>query len=112
MILLDDEYNVDVIDHDNENVLAIEEEIVSNQEVRLHAFTNNSDPRIFYIAATYKENSLEVLIDTGSHNNFIQEGLVDRLSLLSVRVPKFRVYMGNGQFLLCDHLCMNIYLLL
>ena len=48
----------------------------------------------------------------GSHNNFIQEVLVDKLGLLSVQAPKFLVYMGNGQFLLCDRMSMNISLVL
>ena len=47
-----------------------------------------------------------------SHNNFIQEGLVDKLGLLSDPAPKFHVYMGNGQFLLCDRMCMNLSLVI
>ena len=55
---------------------------------------------------------MEVLIDTASHNNFIQEGLVDELGLQLVTAQGFCVYIGNGQFLLCDRICVDIPLIL
>ena len=55
---------------------------------------------------------MEFLIDTGSHNNFIQEGLVTKLGLLNVPAKRFKVYMGNGQSFLCDHMCSSIPLIL
>ena len=68
--------------------------------------------RIFRLAASYRDHSVEVLVNVGSHNNFIQEGLVDQLGLQPVTAPRFRVYMGNGQFLLCDKICMDVPLML
>ena len=112
MLLHDDECIDSPTATNTKAIQASRTEIVSEQEVSLHAFTNNSNFWIFHIAASYKEHSLEVLIDTCSHNNFIQEGLVEKLVLFSVLAPKFRVYMGSGQFLLCDSICMNIPLLL
>ena len=55
---------------------------------------------------------MEVLIDTGSHNNFIQECLVDQLGLQSVPALRFFVYIGNGQFLVCDQICAIVPLIL
>ena len=43
MILLDDEYSESPTDHGSDTILATWDEIVSEQEVSLHAFTNNSN---------------------------------------------------------------------
>ena len=51
------------------------------EEVCLNAFSNVANPRIFWIIAQHGSKSLEVLIDTGSNNNFIQEALAARLGL-------------------------------
>lgn len=49
---------------------------MDEQVVSLHSLTNTSNPQIFRIPAACEEQSVEVLIDTGSHNS-IQETLVD-----------------------------------
>ncbi|XP_073153488.1 uncharacterized protein [Henckelia pumila] len=81
-------------------------------EVTLHTLTSASNPRIFRITAAFQSAPIEVLIDTGSHNNFIQEGLVERLGIPSNASRHFRVYMGNGQYLWCDRMCSQVPLVL
>ncbi|XP_073152993.1 uncharacterized protein [Henckelia pumila] len=81
-------------------------------EVSLHTLTNTPNPRIFRITATHHQEPVEVLIDTGSHNNFIQEGLVNLLGIPSSTTKRFRVYMGNGQHLWCDRMCSQVSLIL
>jgi hypothetical protein len=49
-----------------------------------------------------EKKMLGVLIDTGSNNNFIREALVDKLGLSWVDAKRFKVYMGNGKYLLCN----------
>ena len=112
MILLDEEYGDLLNESDSEPIQAPLDEIVFEPEVRRHALTNASNLWIFCLATTYREHFIEVLIDRGSHNNFIQEGLVDKLGLQCVPAQRFLVYIGNGQFLLCDRMCVSIPLVL
>lgn len=55
-----------------------EEEI---REVSLNTFSNANNLRIFQILAKHGAQTIEVLIDIGSNNNFIQEALVEKLGL-------------------------------
>lgn len=50
-------------------------------EVSLHPLTNPINPCILRISAKQKTETLEVLIDTGSNTNFVQEGIVHKLGL-------------------------------
>lgn len=83
---------------------AVEEEM----EVSLNAFSNSINPHVYRIPARVGKEALEVLIDTGSNNNFIQESLVEKLALSWKEAKRFRVYMGNGQYLNCDKICVDV----
>ena len=94
-----------------------EEEIVEADdnpvdEVSLNALSNSANPRIFRIQAKQGTEKLEVLIDTGSNNNFIQESLAAQLRLPWEETKRFKVYMGNGNFLICSKLCRDVELVL
>ena len=84
MILLDEEYGDLSTDSESEPKQKPLEEIAPEPKVSLPALTNAYNLWIFCLVATYQEHSVEVLIDTSSHNNFIQEGLVDKLGLQCV----------------------------
>ena len=80
MILLDDEFGEVSIQSDSEltwQPLAINAKLEVETEVSLHALTNASNLQIFRLAASYRDHSVEVLIEMGSRNNFIQEGMVN-----------------------------------
>ncbi|CAI9757982.1 unnamed protein product [Fraxinus pennsylvanica] len=77
------------------NDTAEEEEL----EVSLNTLANSVNPRIFRIMAKHRIESWEVLIDTGSNNNFIQEALVEKMGLNWEETRQFKVYMGNGHYL-------------
>ncbi|XP_062114581.1 uncharacterized protein LOC133825687 [Humulus lupulus] len=62
--------------------------------------------------ATHGKETLEVLVDTGSNNNFIQESLAAQLKLPCEDTRRFKVYMGNGNFLLCTKICKEVELVL
>lgn len=57
-----------------EHILDSEED----PEVSLHTLTNASSHHIFRLTTQIHQKTVEVLIDTGSHNNFIQEDLVEK----------------------------------
>ena len=80
MILLDDEFGEVSVPSDIEltpQLLATTAELEVEPEVSLHALTNASNLQIFRLAASYRDHSVEVLIEMGSRNNFIQEGMVN-----------------------------------
>ena len=87
-------------------------EDASVEEVSLHSLSNSMNPRIFRIMASHGSETVEVLIDTGSNNNFIQETLMNQLKFPYEETKRFKVYMGNGHFLLCSKLCRGVELLL
>ncbi|XP_060967566.1 uncharacterized protein LOC115704201 [Cannabis sativa] len=63
------------------------------EEGSLNSLSNAVNPRIFRITAYHGKEPLEVLIDTGSNNNFIQEALAARLGLNCEETKRFKVYM-------------------
>jgi hypothetical protein len=77
-------------------------------EVSLNTFSNSVNPHIFCTSAKVENKVLEVLIDTGSNNNFIREAWVDKLGLSWVEAKRFKVYMGNQQYLLCNKKCTDV----
>lgn len=81
-------------------------------EVSLHALTSASNPRVFRITGHHRHIPVEILIDTESHNNFVQEGLLDKLGIACMAAKRFRVYMGNGQYLWCEKMCSKVSLAL
>ena len=79
MILLDEDYGELPNDSTSETIPTTVDELLMNHK---SAFKPLLMLPIFgYSAATYREHFVEVLIDIGSHNNFIQEGLVENLGL-------------------------------
>ncbi|KAM6583243.1 hypothetical protein CsatB_010245 [Cannabis sativa] len=82
------------------------------EEGSLNSLSNAANPRIFRITAYHGKEPLEVLIDTGSNNNFIQEALAARLGLNCEETKRFKVYMGNGNSLWCSQVCKRVELML
>jgi len=74
----------------------------------LNTFSNFVNTHIFRISPKLEKSVLEVLIDTGSNKNFIREALVDELGLSWVDAKRFKVYMGNEQYLLCNKKCTDV----
>nr|XP_048334882.1 uncharacterized protein LOC125423780 [Ziziphus jujuba var. spinosa] len=79
-------------------------------EVNLNTLSNSVNACIFCLLAKHATETLEVTIDTGSNNNFIQEALVEKLGLKWEETRRFKVYMGNGQHLVYDKQCLGVQL--
>lgn len=47
---------------------------------------------------------VSVLVDTGSSHDFLHPRIAERLRLPLTAVRPFRVYVGNGESLLCSHM--------
>ena len=55
---------------------------------------------------------VQILIDSGSTHTFIQKRIVHQLGLLVTPSKQFKVYIGNGDFLVCDSNCVEVKLCL
>lgn len=51
-----------------------------------------------------------MLIDNGSTHKFIQLALAERLNINILPTNGFRVYIGNGDSLVCQHKCVGVLL--
>ena len=78
---------------EHESVSVVGEDEV---EVSLNTLSHSINPRIFQIMARHGIEALEVVIDNGSDNYFIQEALVDKLGLKCEKATRFQMYMDNG----------------
>lgn len=63
-------------------------------------------PRSLRILGKHGKFSFQVLIDNGSTQNFIKPALVERLCLTITPTSGFRVYIRNGNSLVCEHKCV------
>ncbi|CAA0807061.1 Unknown protein, partial [Striga hermonthica] len=57
---------------------------------------NKRGPRMIRFTVEIKDMLLEVLVDSGSSLNFIDEGIAQKLKLVPTKVKKFSVKVANG----------------
>ncbi|XP_062104283.1 uncharacterized protein LOC133815460 [Humulus lupulus] len=63
---------------------------ITEDVVSLNSLSNSMNPGIFWIMAKHGAETLEVLIDTGNNNNFIQESLANHLQLSWEETKRFK----------------------
>ncbi|XP_061346531.1 uncharacterized protein LOC133292167 [Gastrolobium bilobum] len=76
----------------------------------IHSLAGERHPRALQFHVEIKGRLVPVLVDSGSSHCFVQKKLVDVSGLATVKVPKMRVFLGNGEFLICDRKCMEVLL--
>ncbi|XP_061338071.1 uncharacterized protein LOC133284947 [Gastrolobium bilobum] len=79
-----------------------------SNEAALHSLEGESNPRALQFRVHFRSRLVAILVDSGSSHNFIQKQLVDSIGLPTVKVPKMRVFLGNGEFLTCDRKCLSV----
>ena len=79
-------------------------------EVSLHALAGQYNPRTIRVRGRIDNHYVNVLVDSGSTHNFIQERIAKQLGLPIILSKHFKVYVGNGDFLICDSKCVNVQL--
>ncbi|XP_061357352.1 uncharacterized protein LOC133301690 [Gastrolobium bilobum] len=90
------------------------EEIVWNsqpipqEDAALHSLTEGSMSKAFNFVADIHGTKTTVLVDTGSTHNFVKKELALELELPMIRIKRMRVFLGNGEFLVCDHKCKAV----
>ncbi|XP_024031413.1 uncharacterized protein LOC112094537 [Morus notabilis] len=84
------------------------EEVVTGDISSLNALAGQGNPRSLRLRGEIGPHYFQVLIDSGSTHNFIKPALAERLGLPIQPTPTFRVYIGNGDFLLCQFTCHQV----
>ncbi|VFQ61172.1 unnamed protein product [Cuscuta campestris] len=102
LMILDDDDTEDTTDGVAQDEVAVTARISS-----LNSMAGVTTPRSLRLFATVSDQSLVVLIDGGSTHNFIHPTLVERLRLPVLDIVPFKVYVGNGAYLLCSKQCMD-----
>lgn len=74
----------------------------------LHTLSGLGRPRSLHLIGTIGHQQQRVLVDSGSTHNFIQPKVAQSLLLETRSVTPFRVYVGNGDYLICRHMCPNV----
>ncbi|XP_061367568.1 uncharacterized protein LOC133310624 [Gastrolobium bilobum] len=78
----------------------------------LHILAASVNPRSLQLSALIRKQEVVVLIDSGSSHNFIRKQLADDLQLPMSRVTRMKVFMGNGEYMICEKKCVNVSLLI
>ncbi|KAH9738515.1 hypothetical protein KPL71_018818 [Citrus sinensis] len=74
----------------------------------LNALAGQANPRSLRLIGAIASHTFQVLIDSGSTHNFIKPALAERLGLAIHPTTNFRVYIGNGDFLVCKQFCPQV----
>lgn len=74
----------------------------------LNSMAEPRNPQSFCIKGEINKQQIQVLIDGGSTNNFINPKLAKHLQLSATTISPFHVYIGNGDSLACNSCCHNV----
>ena len=81
------------------------DETVTGHMLSLNALAGQGNPRSFRLLGESGSHRFQVLIDNGSTHNFIKPVVAERVDLAIQPTSPFRVYIGNGDFLVCHYSC-------
>ncbi|XP_077219649.1 uncharacterized protein LOC143853808 [Tasmannia lanceolata] len=82
----------------------------NSAEICFHAMVGQLNPRTIRVIGVSTHTSLHILIDRGSTHNFVQEKVAQSLHWPIMPTTPFKVLIGNGDSLLCTHLCSNAHI--
>ncbi|XP_061358911.1 uncharacterized protein LOC133303071 [Gastrolobium bilobum] len=82
-----------------------------NEDASLHSLSEIHNSKALNFVTTIQGQTVTILVDTGSTHSFIQRHLVSALQIPVIRIRKMRVFLGNGEFLVCDSKCLKVKLM-
>ncbi|XP_061353954.1 uncharacterized protein LOC133298640 [Gastrolobium bilobum] len=97
---------------DEQIVWQPEAKTIEMSDAALHSMVGDTNPRALHFDIPFHGEMVQVLIDSGSSHNFINRELAEKFDLPMSRTTKMRVYLGNGEFLLCEKKCLDVKLLI
>lgn len=85
-----------------------EDALVTADISSLNALAGQGNPRSLRIFGEINKHAVQVLIDSGSTHNFVKPAVAELLGLNVQETKIFRVYIGNGDSLLCQFYCPKV----
>ncbi|VFQ64452.1 unnamed protein product [Cuscuta campestris] len=96
-------------EEDDQPLVEVPDETVVAADISsLHSLMGVSSPRSLRLQGRVGKHEVQVLIDGRSTHNFVHPDLVSKAQLPVSAMPPFRVYVGNGDYLLCDKQCVGV----
>ncbi|XP_061353237.1 uncharacterized protein LOC133298012 [Gastrolobium bilobum] len=95
-------------EQEEEIVWGMEEPKGNRIDATLNSLSGSNNPRSIQLQASIGKQEVSVLVDSGSSHNFIRRRLAEEIRLPMTKSSKMRVFMGSGEFLLCDRKCSNV----
>lgn len=94
-------------DFDNHNPQATEHE-ATEPEISLNALLGHYGAKSMRMLGHIQSQPIQVLVDSGSTNNFISSRVAQFLNLTSAPTQLFQVRVGNGEALQCTACCKAV----
>ena len=86
----------------------VEETIITGDISSLNALAGQNTHRSLRLIGEINQQSVQVLIDSGSTHNFIKPDVAEVLGLIVQDTTTFRVYIGHGDSLVCRYVCSQV----
>lgn len=96
------------IDCIEEQVTIQEEGHGDNTRGNLYALIGAPNTKCLRLQGTINGKALQILVDSGSSNNFIQTRVAKFLGLDIIPSPQFSMIVGNGENLKCVGQCQQV----
>ncbi|XP_061363609.1 uncharacterized protein LOC133307175 [Gastrolobium bilobum] len=80
------------------------------EDAALHSLSGGTFNKAFQFLAHIHGKAIPILVDTRSTHNFVKTELANELGLHMTRIKRMRVFLGNGEFMLCDHKCREVHM--
>ncbi|XP_040872598.1 uncharacterized protein [Glycine max] len=81
---------------------------INPAQISLNTLAGNVAPEMLHLVGIISDHHIILLVDGGNTHSFIQEQLVTQLRLPCQDIPPLRVMIGNGQHLVCSHMCPRV----
>ncbi|KAL1531088.1 hypothetical protein AAHA92_33807 [Salvia divinorum] len=83
------------------------DEVISADLSHLHSADEKRSSKSLSLAGNIEDARVTILIDTGSSHDFLHPRIAEQLRLPLTPVKPFRVYVGNGDSLICSFMSKN-----
>ncbi|XP_047979333.1 uncharacterized protein LOC125221252 [Salvia hispanica] len=80
------------------------DEVITADLSHLHALDGKGSSKPFMVQGSVGQTAVQVLIDTGATLDFLHPRIAEKLQLELTPIRPFRVLVGNGASLLCNHI--------
>ncbi|KAL1534405.1 hypothetical protein AAHA92_30586 [Salvia divinorum] len=82
----------------------ITDEVIAADLSHLHTIAGKQRSKSLSLTGTIDSKKVTILVDTGSSHDFLHPRIAEQLRLPLTAVKPFRVYVGNGESLVCSYM--------